>query len=143
MRRQKILSQSVSDRRLTMWLLSIFAAVAMLLSIIGIYSAMSYVVTQNTREIGIRMALGAQGRDVLKLIVGQGLTLALVGIGLGLIGSLWLTKLVESLLFGVTATDPVVFVAVSLLLIMVAVLASYLPARRVTKVDPMIALRYE
>lgn len=140
---QEIISQSVSDRRLTMWLLSIFAGVAMLLSMIGIYSVMSYVVTQNTREIGIRMALGAQARDVLKLIVGQGLMLALIGIGLGLLGSLWLTKLVESLLFGVTATDPIVFAAVSALLIMVAILASYLPARRATKVDPMIALRYE
>ena len=140
---QEILAQSISDRRLTMWLLSIFAGVAMLLSMIGIYSVMSYVVTQNTREIGIRMALGAQQRDVLKLIVGQGLTLALIGICAGLIGSLWLTKLVESLLFGVRATDPLVFVAVSVLLIMVAILASYLPARRATKVDPMIALRYE
>jgi putative ABC transport system permease protein len=126
-----------------MMLLSVFAGVALFLAMIGIYSVMSYTVTQNTREIGIRMALGAQGADVLKLIVGQGLLLTIIGITLGLAASLVLTRLIKSLLFGVTATDPLTFVYVSLFLILVAVLACYIPARRATRVDPMIALRYE
>jgi putative ABC transport system permease protein len=140
---QEVIYRSVSDRRLTMMLLTIFAGVALFLAMIGIYSVMSYVVTQNTREIGIRMALGAQGRDVLKLVVGQGLMLTIVGIALGLAASLALTRLIKSLLFGVTATDPLTFTCVSLFLILVAVLACYIPARRATRVDPMVALRYE
>jgi putative ABC transport system permease protein len=140
---QEVIYRSVSDRRLTMMLLSVFAGVALFLAMIGIYSVMSYTVTQNTREIGIRMALGAQGADVLKLIVGQGLLLTIIGITLGLAASLVLTRLIKSLLFGVTATDPLTFVYVSLFLILVAVLACYIPARRATRVDPMIALRYE
>jgi putative ABC transport system permease protein len=140
---QEVIYRSVSDRRLTMTLLTIFAGVALFLAMIGIYSVMSYVVTQNTREIGIRMALGAQGGDVLKLVVGQGLMLALVGIVVGLVASLALTRLIKSLLFGVTATDPLTFIYVSLFLVLVAVLACYLPARRATRVDPMVALRYE
>ena len=140
---QEVIYRSVSDRRLTMLLLTTFASVALFLAMIGIYSVMSYVVTQNTREIGIRMALGAQGRDVLKLVVGQGLMLILLGIMLGLMASLALTRLIRSLLFGVAATDPLTFVYVSLFLAVVALLACYLPARRATRVDPMVALRYE
>jgi putative ABC transport system permease protein len=140
---QDVIYRSVSDRRLTMLLLSLFAGLALFLAVIGIYSVMSYVVAQNTREIGIRMALGAQAHDVLKLVVGQGLMLTLLGIALGLGASLALTRLIKSLLFGVTATDPLTFIYVSLFLTLVAVLACYLPARRATRVDPMIALRYE
>jgi putative ABC transport system permease protein len=140
---ETVINKSVSDRRLNMLLLSIFAGVAMILSMVGIYSVMSYTVTQSTREIGIRMALGAQPRDVLKLVVGQGLVLTLLGVGLGVLGALGLTRLMESLLYGVKATDPLTFLGVSLLLIAVALLACYWPARRATKVDPMIALRYE
>jgi putative ABC transport system permease protein len=140
---EAVIGKSVSDRRLNMTLLAIFAGVAMLLSMVGIYSVMSYTVTQNTREIGIRMALGAQARDVLKLVVGQGLTLTMIGVGVGVAGALILTRLMESLLYGVKATDPLTFLAVSVLLIAVALLACYWPARRATKVDPMIALRYE
>lgn len=140
---REVINNSVSDRRLTMQLLTIFAGVALFLAMIGIYSVMAYVVTQNTREIGLRMALGAQARDVLKLVVGQGMVLTLLGITLGLVASLALTRLIKSLLFGVAATDPLTFICVSLFLILVAGLACYIPARRATRIDPMVALRYE
>ncbi|HVF89035.1 MAG TPA: FtsX-like permease family protein, partial [Blastocatellia bacterium] len=140
---EKVISESFSDRRLNMMLLSIFAGVALILAMVGIYSVMSYTVAQATREIGIRMALGARAVDVLKLIVGRGLGLALVGVILGVAGAFALTRFLSSLLFGVTSTDPLTFIVVSGLLLLVAIVSSYLPARRATRVDPMRALRYE
>jgi putative ABC transport system permease protein len=138
-----VLAISVGPRRTPMLLLSAFAGVALLLAMIGIYGVTAYQVTQRTQEIGIRMALGAQMRDVVKLVLQGGLTLALIGIGLGAVGALALTRLLGSLLFGVQATDVATFVIVSICLLVTALIACYLPARRATKVDPLVALRYE
>jgi putative ABC transport system permease protein len=126
-----------------MMLLGGFALLALLLATIGIYGVISYSVAQRTREIGIRIALGAQIRDVIKLVLKQGLALALVGLAAGLLVSFFMTKLMSSLLFGVSATDPVTFGSVALILLFVALLACYIPARRAAKVDPNVALRYE
>ena len=136
-------SEGITDRRAYMALLAFFGGMAILLSAIGIYAVMAHSVTQRRREIGIRMALGAHKRGILRLVVQRGLLLTLIGVAIGLTGAFWLTDLITSQLYGVTATDPVTFVAVSLLLIGVALLACYLPARRAAKVDPMTALRYE
>ena len=138
-----VLSTSVAPRRTPMLLLSIFAAVALLLAMMGIYGVTSYYVTQRTQEFGIRMALGAQMSDVLKLVLGNGLMLVVIGIGVGLVGAFAVTRLITSLLFGVNPTDVVTFVVVSLCLMVTALIATYLPARRATKVDPVEALRYE
>jgi len=138
-----VIDESVSDRRLNMTLLSIFAALALILASIGIYSVMSYTVTQSTREIGIRMALGARSSEVLKLVVGHGVMLTLGGVLIGTLGAFVLTRLLENLLFGVTARDPLIFATVPVLLVIVAVLACYLPARRAMKLDPVVALRNE
>ncbi|MGI9107413.1 MAG: ADOP family duplicated permease [Pyrinomonadaceae bacterium] len=139
----EVVLKSMGPRRVSMLLFSIFAGVALVLAAVGIYGVVAYSVTQRTHEIGIRMALGAQKRDVLRLVMRQGITPALVGIGAGLIGALMITRLMSSLLYGVSATDPLTFIAISLLLIIVALLACYVPARRATRVDPLIALKYE
>jgi predicted permease len=139
----QILAESIARQRFSMLVLAIFAAVALVLAGVGIYGVMSYSVAQRTHEIGIRMALGAQTGAVLKLAVGYGMKLVIVGIAIGLIAAFALTRVMSTLLFGVTATDPMTFTLISLLLIAVAVLASYVPARRATRVNPIIALRYE
>lgn len=137
------ISETVSESRFYTLLFGLFGVTGLLLTVTGIYSVISYTVTHNTREIGIRMALGAKGRDVLKLIVGKGLVLTLTGVGLGLLGALGLTRVMQTLLFGISATDWVTFAGVATLLTFVGVLAAAIPARRATKVDPLIALRYE
>jgi hypothetical protein len=137
-----LLQGQTSQSRFTMWLMGVFAAVALSLSVIGIYGVMSYLVSQRTREIGIRLALGAGGRDILRLVVGNGAKLIGAGIALGLVASFALQRLVASLLFGVTAADLSAGVAVALLAT-VALLACYLPALRATHVDPLSALRQE
>jgi putative ABC transport system permease protein len=139
----QIFSESVAGQRFNTSLLGIFAAVALLLAMIGVFGVINYSVAQRTREIGIRIALGAQRRDVFRIVVGQGLVLALVGIALGAVGAFALTRLISGLLFGVSPTDGPTFVMVSLIVTVVAFLACYLPARRATKVDPLVALRYE
>lgn len=140
---EQLMGDSIRIRKFFMLLLLVFAGLALLLAAVGIYGVMSYVASQRTYEIGIRMALGAQTRDVLKLIIGNGMTLALIGVVAGLGGAVVLTRLLSSLLFGVSTTDAATFISVSVGLILVALLACYIPARRATKVDPLVALRYE
>lgn len=139
----QLVSRSIAPQRFNFSLLSLFAALGLLLAAVGIYGVMAYSVSQRTQEIGLRMALGAQVRDVLRLILKQGLTLAIIGVGVGLIASFAVTRLMKSLLFNVSTTDPITMIGVSLLLTCVAILACYLPARRATKISPLEALRYE
>ena len=139
----ELLSKSIANQRFTMILLSVFAALALMLSAIGVYGVISYLVSQRTREIGVRVALGAQRSDVLRLILGDGARLTFLGVAIGLCASLGLTRLLAKMLFGVRATDPVTLTTVTVILSTVAVLACYIPARRATRVDPMVALRYE
>jgi predicted permease len=140
---QQRVDASLERRRFTMLLLTAFAGVALTLATIGIYGVMAYLVNQSTREIGIRIALGATQRNILRLVVGQGMVLALSGVAIGLIAAFLLTRLLRGLLFGIEATDPFTFVGISVFLALVALLASYLPARRATRTDPLVALRYE
>jgi len=140
---EDFVADSVTPRRFNLWLLGAFAVLAVVLALAGIYGTMSYAVAQRTRELGIRVALGAQRRDVLKLIVGEGMKLIVVGIGIGMLGAFALTRLMKSLLFAVSASDPLTFVVIALLLMSIALLACWFPARRATKVDPLVALRYE
>jgi ABC-type antimicrobial peptide transport system permease subunit len=135
-----VVANSLGTRRVSMQLFAVFACAALLLAALGIYGVMAYSVTQRTQEIGIRMALGAQKSDVLRLVVRQGMILAAIGVVAGLVGAFALTRVMASLLFGVRPDDPTTFLAISLLLIAVAFLACYLPARRAAKLNPVIAL---
>jgi ABC-type antimicrobial peptide transport system permease subunit len=139
----KIFSESLKSRRFNLLLVGVFAGAALLLAVVGMYGVMAYSVAQRTGEIGVRMALGASPSNVLRLVLGQGLWTTAAGITVGILGSFALTRTMESLLFGLSPTDPVTFAGVALLLAFVALLASYLPARRAMRVDPMVALRYE
>jgi len=140
---EEVLSRSIAQERFNVSLLGLFATIGLILAAIGIYGVMSYAVTQRTHEFGLRIALGAQMKDVLRLVIGNGMTLALIGVAIGLAGSFALTRLMTSLLFGVTPIDAPTFVTVSILLLAVALVACYIPARRAMKVNPLIALRYE
>jgi putative ABC transport system permease protein len=138
-----LLSDSFGPRRFNMYLLGVFASVALVLAAVGLFGVMAYLVSQRTREIGVRLALGAERRDIFRLVLGRGVILAAIGAAIGVGGALWLSRVMQSLLFSVSATDPGTFTAVPVLLILVAVLACYVPARRAMSVDPVTALRAE
>jgi putative ABC transport system permease protein len=139
----QMIAESVSQPRFYMTLLGAFATLALLLAALGIYGVISYVVSQRTRELGIRIALGATRERVMRLVLNQGLALTIAGIAIGLAGSYWLARLISKLLFGVTPADPLTFGSVASVLLAVAWLASYLPARRAARVDPVVAMRAE
>jgi putative ABC transport system permease protein len=139
----QVFSSSLDQRRFSLVIFGVFGCVALLLAAMGIYGVTNYAVTQRTHEIGIRMALGARVKDVLKLVLRNGMSLALIGAVIGLAGAFALTRVMSNLLFGVAPTDLATFTAVALVLITVAFIACYIPARRATKVDPLVALRYE
>jgi predicted permease len=137
------LSDSLSERRLSVEMVAAFAVTALLLAGLGIYGTISYIVSERQREIGIRLALGAQREEIQAMVLRQGLRLAMTGAGVGLVGALIVSNLMQGLLYGVRPTDPLTFVAVTLVLTVVALVACYIPARRATRVDPLVALRYE
>ena len=139
----EVITESLAERRFSMIILGSFAAAALLLASMGIYGVISYLVGQRTHEMGIRLALGAKRTDILRLVLSDGMKMTLIGVGVGLLAAFGLTRLMTKMLFGVSATDPATFVFISLLLIFVALLACYMPARRATKVDPLVALRNE
>src|SRR5215813_6591114 len=139
----QLVARSVTQRRLSVQILSGFAGLAMLLAAIGLYGVLAYNVAQRRREIGVRMALGAQKSDVLALVIGRGVRLTLAGLGLGLLAALALTRVMGSLLYEIKPSDPITYLGVSGLLLAVGLLACWLPARRATKIDPIVSLRYE
>jgi putative ABC transport system permease protein len=138
-----LISQSLARRQFSMILLLVFASLALVLASVGVYGVISYIVAQRSPEIGLRMALGARPWDVLRLVLGGGGKLAVAGIFAGIVGAFALTRLMSSLLYGISATDPTTFAGVALLFMLIALTACYVPARRASKVDPAIALRYE
>jgi putative ABC transport system permease protein len=139
----QVLADSVASSKFNMILMTVFAAVALIMASIGLYGVISYSVSQRTHEIGIRMALGASRPSVLRLVVSNGMALALVGVGFGVVASLGLTRLISSLLYGVSPTDPVTFLTIALIISGVSLAATVVPAHRATRVDPIVALRYE
>jgi len=139
----RVLADSIAAKRFSMTLLAAFAGIALLLAAVGIYGVLSYLVGQRTREIGVRMALGAQPVDVLRMVLADGARMTLAGICIGLVAALGLTRLMSSMLFGVKPTDPLTFAAVAVVLGAIALLACLVPAQRAMRVDPMVALRYE
>jgi ABC-type antimicrobial peptide transport system permease subunit len=140
---EEVVSRSISRQRFNVMLMTVFGTSALLLAAIGIYGLMAYSVAQRTREIGIRMALGAEAQQVRKMVVFQGMRLAVIGVVVGLVAAFALTRLMASFLFGVQARDPMVFIAMPVLLTVVSIVAVWLPARRASTVNPLIALRYE
>jgi putative ABC transport system permease protein len=140
---QQVYSASLGSRRFNVILIGFFGVTALLLAAAGVFGVMAYAVSRRTREFGVRVALGATSGNVLRMVLGQGMRTILIGVAIGIVGSLALTRAVSSLLFGVTATDPITFAGMTFALIAVALLACYIPARRATKVDPIVALRDE
>jgi len=140
---ERVIDERMSPKRLAASMMAVFALIALVLAGVGMFAVMSYAVSQRTHEIGVRMALGAQARDIFKLVIAQGLTLTLIGVAIGLVGAYAMTRAMSGLLYGVTATDPLTFAGITLMLGGVAMLACYVPTRRATRVDPMIALRCE
>ena len=136
-----IIARSVADRRFALELLGVFATVALLLAAVGIYGVMSYSFSQRTHEVGIRIALGAQRQDILRMALGEGMRIVVIGLALGIAGAAMMTRIFQSMLFGVGPADPITFISVSTILAGVALLACYIPARRATRVDPLVALR--
>src|SRR6185312_13585271 len=139
----QLVDKTTAQRRFNLLWLGAFAVLALVLATVGLYGLISFSTVQRTREFGVRMALGAQSSDVLKLVMREGISLALIGVALGLVAVAAASRLMKSLLFGVSSTDPLTFACVAVLLTLVALLACYLPARRATKIDPLVALRYE